>query len=81
MNVRRRRGRQLLPDALAGQPPAARLRTATVFAVTGAGVTLTISGAQVAGVSRLKSYPAPVIGDVVQVITDSGRYLILGPVL
>lgn len=56
------------------------MRTATVAAVDGTSVTITVSGGQFTnGVGVVTSY-APVVGDTVAVFRQDSSWLILGPV-
>jgi hypothetical protein len=55
------------------------MRTATVTAVSGSAVTISVSGGQfTAGVGVVTSY-APIVGDVVAVFRQDSSWLILGP--
>lgn len=55
------------------------MRTATITAVSGTSVTISVSGGEfTAGVGVLTSY-APVVGDVVAVFRQDSSWLILGP--
>lgn len=55
------------------------MRTATVTAVDGDAITITVSGGQfTSGVGVVTSY-APIVGDVVAVFRQDSSWLILGP--
>jgi len=55
------------------------MRTATIAAVSGSSITITVAGGQItAGVGVVTSY-TPIVGDVVAVFRQDSSWLILGP--
>lgn len=55
------------------------MRTATIAAVSGSAITISVSGGEfTAGVGVVTSY-APIVGDVVAVFRQDSSWLILGP--
>lgn len=59
--------------------PTSALRAGTVKLVSSAGLTVTVAGADVPGLSYLSSYDAPRVGDVVSLYAQDSSWLVLGP--